>query len=157
MSNTVYLTAEALTRLKTELKEARTTGRQDIAQAIAEARAQGDLSENAEYDAAKEAQGHLEARIAKLESTIGNARVIDESEVDASRARILSKVRVLNKKAKREVVFTLVSAEEADLKQQKISIESPIGKALLGREVGETVKVKVPAGLVEMEVLELSR
>lgn len=157
MSKPVYLTAEALDRLKAELQTARTTGRAEIAEAIAEARAQGDLSENAEYDAAKEAQGHLEARIAKLESTIGNARVVDESEVDTSKARILSKVQVRNKKAGREMTYTLVSAEEADLKSQKISVDSPIGKALLGREVGETVKVKVPAGVVELEILDISR
>ncbi|HIG74252.1 MAG TPA: transcription elongation factor GreA [Bacteroidetes bacterium] len=157
MSKPVYLTAEALDRLKAELQTARTTGRAEIAEAIAEARAQGDLSENAEYDAAKEAQGHLEARIAKLESTIASARVVDESEVDTSRARILSKVQVRNKKANREMTYTLVSAEEADLKSQKISVDSPIGKALLGKEVGETVKVKVPAGVVELEILDISR
>ncbi|MEL6612776.1 MAG: transcription elongation factor GreA [Bacteroidota bacterium] len=157
MDKPVYLTAEALEKLKNELKTARTTGRQEIAQAIAEARAQGDLSENAEYDAAKEAQGHLEARIAKLEATVASARIVDESSVDTSAARILSKVKVLNKKAKREMTYTLVSAEEADLRAQKISVDSPIGKALLGKAVGATVKVKVPAGIVELEILDISR
>jgi transcription elongation factor GreA len=157
MEKPVYLTAEALERLKTELKIARTTGRSEIAEAIAEARAQGDLSENAEYDAAKEAQGHLEARIAKLEGTVANARIVDESSVDASKARILSKVKVRNQKAKREMTYTLVSAEEADLKEHKISVDSPIGKALLGKELGDVVRVKVPAGVVELEILDISR
>lgn len=157
MSKTVYLTAEGLQKLKAELQEARTVGRQKIAEDIAEARAQGDLSENAEYDAAKEAQGHLEARIAKLEASLGNARVIDESEVDASRARILSKVKVKNLNAKREAVYTLVAAEEADLKTQRISIDSPIGKGLLGKEVGDVVQIKVPAGVVKLEILDISR
>ena len=157
MNKPVYLTAEALERLKKELHTSRTTGRQEIAQAIAEARAQGDLSENAEYDAAKEAQGHLEARIAKLEETMANARIVDESSVDASKARILSKVKVQNKKAKREMTYTLVSAEEADLKEQKISVDSPIGKALLGQAVGDSVKVKVPAGIVELVIVDISR
>ena len=157
MSKTVYLTAEGLQKIKEELQEARTVGRQKIADDIAEARAQGDLSENAEYDAAKEAQGHLEARIAKLEATLGNARVIDESEVDASRARILSKVTVKNLSAKREATYTLVAAEEADLKSQRISIDSPIGQGLLGKEVGDVVQIKVPAGLVKLEILDISR
>ncbi|MEM6326596.1 MAG: transcription elongation factor GreA, partial [Bacteroidota bacterium] len=109
------------------------------------------------YDAAKEAQGLLEARIAKLESTVANARVIDESEVDTSRVRILSKVTVRNRKVNREVTYTLVSAEEADLKAQKISVDSPIGKALLGKEKGETVRVKIPAGVVELDVLDITR
>ena len=157
MSDTVYLTPEGLQKLKDELKQARTVERQKIANEIAEARAQGDLSENAEYDAAKEAQGHLEARIARLESTIGNARVVDESEVDASKARILSNVRVMNMKAKREATYTLVAPQEMDLKAQKISVESPIGKALLGTEVGDVVEVKVPAGLVKFKVIEITR
>ena len=157
MSKPVYLTAEALERLKKELQTARTTGRADIAEAIAEARAQGDLSENAEYDAAKEAQGHLEARIAKLEDTMANARVVDESSVDTSRARILSKVTVRKKGDKREMSYILVSAEEADIKQQKISVDSPIGKALLAKEIGDVVRVKVPAGAIELEILDITR
>jgi transcription elongation factor GreA len=157
MNKPVYLTAEALDKLKADLQTARTTGRKEIANAIAEARAQGDLSENAEYDAAKEAQGHLEARIAKLEATVAHARIVDESSVDTSKVRILSKVKVRNEKAKRETTYTLVSAEEADLKAQKISVDSPIGKALLGQAIGDTVKVKVPAGLVELTILGISR
>jgi transcription elongation factor GreA len=157
MSSTVYLTAEGLQKLKDELHHARTVERPRISQEIAEARAQGDLSENAEYDAAKEAQGHLEARIAKLEDTVANARVVNEDEVDASKARILSNVRVLNQKAGKEATYTLVSAQEADLKQNRISVESPIGKALLAREVGDVVDVKVPAGAVKLEILEITR
>jgi transcription elongation factor GreA len=157
MSSTVYLTEEGLANLKAELHHARTVERQRIAQDIAEARAQGDLSENAEYDAAKEAQGHLEARIARLEDTVAQARIVDESEVDSSRARILSNVRVLNKKVGKEATYTLVSPQEADLARQRVSVESPIGKGLLGREVGDVIQIKVPAGIVEMEILEISR
>ena len=157
MSSTVYLTPEGLQKLKDDLHHARTVERQRISEEIAEARAQGDLSENAEYDAAKEAQGMLEAQIAKMEGTLANARVVNESEVDSSKARILSNVRVLNKKAKKEATYTLVSAQEADLKQNRISVESPIGKALLAREVGDVVDVKVPAGTVQMEILEITR
>lgn len=157
MLGTVYLTAEGLQKLKDELHRARTTERQQIAEAIAEARAQGDLSENAEYDAAKEAQGHLEARIAKLEETVASARVVDESEVDTSRARILSKVRVRNVKAGQEATYTLVAPQEADLAQQRVSVESPIGKGLLGKEIGDVIEIKVPAGLVKLEILEISR
>ena len=157
MSSTVYLTAEGLQKLKDELHTARTVERQNIANDIAEARAQGDLSENAEYDAAKEAQGHLEARIAKLEDTIANARIVDESEVDASKVRILSTVRLLNHKVNKEQTYTLVSAEEADFAQGKISISSPIGKGLLGKEVGDSEEIKIPAGRVKLEILEISR
>ncbi|MEM8557152.1 MAG: transcription elongation factor GreA [Bacteroidota bacterium] len=157
MSSPVYLTQEGLDELKAELQRARTTERQEIAQAIAEARAQGDLSENAEYDAAKEAQGHLEARIVKLETTLANARVVDEKDVDTSKARILSNVRVINRKAKREATYMLVSAREANMAQNKISVTSPIGKGLLGKEVGDVIEIKVPAGKVQLEILEISR
>lgn len=156
-SQTVYLTAEGLQKLKEELHTARTVERQNIANDIAEARAQGDLSENAEYDAAKEAQGHLEARIAKLEETIAHARVVDESEVDASKVRILSTVRVQNHKVNKEQTYTLVAAEEADFAQGKISISSPIGRGLLGKEVGDSIEIKIPAGKVQLEILEISR
>ena len=156
-SSTVYLTAEGLQNLKDELHRARTTERHAIAQEIADARAQGDLSENAEYDAAKESQGHLEARISRLEATVAAARIVDESEVDASRARILSNVRVMNKKAKQEAIYTLVAPQEADLARNRVSVESPIGKGLLGKEVGDTVDIKVPAGLVKLEILEITR
>ncbi len=157
MNSTVYLTAEGFQKIKDDLHRARTAERQQIAEDIAEARAQGDLSENAEYDAAKEAQGHLEARIAKLEETVANARVVDESEVDASRARILSKVRVRNTKAGQEATYTLVAPQEADLALQRVSVESPIGRGLLGKEIGDVIEIKVPAGLVKLEILEISR
>ncbi len=154
---TTYLTQEALTRLRDELKDLKTKGRARIAAAIAEARAQGDLSENAEYDAAKEEQGHLEGRIAQLEETILNSRVVDEKNIDPTKAYILSKVKVKNHKMKKDQTFQLVSQEEADTKTGKISISSPIGKALLGKEVGDVIEVKVPAGKIKLEVLHLSR
>ena len=157
MDKPVYLTQEALDNLKEELRVAKTEGRQRIAQDIAEARAQGDLSENAEYDAAKEAQGHHEARIAKLETTIANARLVDETQIDDSKVYILSTVRVKNKKTNKEATYTLVSAEEADMAKGKISIASPVGKGLLGHEVGDTVEISVPAGKVPFEILEISR
>ncbi len=153
----VYLTADGLQKLKDELQYLRTKGRAQIAEAIAEARAQGDLSENAEYDAAKEEQGHLEARIAKMESTIANARLVDETKVDSSKAFILSNVKVKNLKTKSEQLYTLVSPEEADLASGRISIKSPIGKGLLGKSVGDVVEVSVPAGVVKFEIVEISR
>lgn len=156
-NNTAYMTAETLGRLKDELQFMRTKERARIAAAIAEARAQGDLSENAEYDAAKEAQGHLEAKIAKLEETISTARIVDERQIDASRARILSIVKVKNLTARKEQTFTLVSAAEANLAQGKISVDSPIGKGLLGSGIGDVVDIKVPAGKIRFEVLDISR
>lgn len=154
---TTYLTEEGLQKLKDELQFLRTKGRARIATAIAEARAQGDLSENAEYDAAKEEQGHLEARIAQLESLISNARVVDESQIDASKAFILSKVKVKNVQNGMEQEYTLVSAQEADLAEGKISVTSPVGKGLLGRAVGDTVEIKVPAGKIKLKILDISR
>jgi transcription elongation factor GreA len=154
---TVYMTEEGLQKLKDELRFKKTKERARVAQSIAEARAQGDLSENAEYDAAKDEQGHLEARIAKLEATISVARVVDEKVIDTSKARILSIVRVMNKRSKSEQVYTLVSEEEANLSEGKISITSPIGKGLLGSEVGDEVEIQVPVGKVKLEVLEISR
>ena len=156
-THNVYLTPEAFDKLKDDLQFMRTKERARIAQAIADARAQGDLSENAEYDAAKEEQGHLEARIAKLEDTIANARVVDERMIDASKARILSTVRVRNEATKQEQTFTLVAAQEADPGAGKISVTSPIGKGLLGAGEGETVEIKVPAGKVKLKVVSISR
>lgn len=153
----VYLTEEGLASLKEELQFMRVKERGRIARAIAEAREKGDLSENAEYDAAKEAQGHLEARIAKFEETISNARIIDERTVDSTKARILSNVRVKNLKTDSEQTFTLVSAQEADLAQGRISVTSPIGKGLLGKGPGDVIEIDVPAGKVKFEVLEISR
>lgn len=153
----VYLTKETLQKIKDELHQLRTAGRARIAAEIAEARSHGDLSENAEYDAAKEAQGKLEARIAKMEQTLGSARIVDETQIDTSRAYILSTVRVKNHKTGGEQLFTLVSEQEADFSRGKISISSPIGKGLLGRAEGDTVEITVPAGVVKLEILEITR
>jgi len=150
-----YYTQEGLDKLKSELNQLKTTGRSDIAKQIAEARDKGDLSENAEYDAAKDAQGHLEARIAKLEESVGNARLIDESMLDTSNVSILSKVTIKNKKNGASFTYTLVSEEEADLKKGKISTESPIGKGLLGKKKGEVAKIKTPAGEIEFEIQKI--
>ncbi len=151
-----HYTQEGLDKLKNELHDLKTRGRKDISQQIAEARDKGDLSENAEYDAAKDAQGLLEMKISQLENLVANARIIDESKLDASKVSILSKVKLKNIKAKMEVTYTLVAEEEADLAKKKISIESPIGKGLLGKKVGDVAKIKVPAGVLELEVLEIA-
>lgn len=156
MSKVTYYTQHGLDKLKSELHELKTKGRSDIAKQIAEARDKGDLSENAEYDAAKDAQGLLELKIAKLEGVVGNARVLDESTIDTSKASILSSVRIKNKKNGMEVKYTLVAEEEADLKAGKISVKSPIGKGLLGKKVGEIAVVNAPAGQIEFEVMEIS-
>ena len=156
MSTVSYYTEEGLNRLKNELNRLRTTERTDISKQIAEARDKGDLSENAEYDAAKDAQGLLELKIAKLEAVVGNARVMDEKNIDTSKASVLSKVKIKNKKNGATMAYTLVSEEEADLKSGKISVSSPIGKGLLGKKVGESVDIQVPAGKVEFEILEIS-
>ncbi|TAF65536.1 MAG: transcription elongation factor GreA [Cytophagales bacterium] len=157
MGKLSYYTQEGLDRLKNELQELKTKGRAEIARQIAEARDKGDLSENAEYDAAKDAQGLLELKIAKLEELISNARLIDETNIDTSKVSILSKVRIKNKKTNTVVTYTLVSEEEANLKEGKISIQSPIGKGLLGKTVGDSATIQVPAGLVELEILDISR
>lgn len=150
-----YYTEEGLEKLKNELNELRTKGRTNIAKQIAEARDKGDLSENAEYDAAKDAQGHLELKIAKLEAVVGNARVIDESKIDTSQVSILSKVKIKNTKNGMELTYTIVSEEEADLKAQKISVKSPIGQGLLGKKVGEKAVVTAPGGKLEFKVLKI--
>lgn len=154
---TVYLTEEGLEKLKKELRFLKTKERARIAQSIQEAREKGDLTENAEYDAAKEEQGHLEARIARMETTISKARLVDEKQVDTSKAYILSNVRVRNHKTGSEQTYQLVSPHEANLREGKISVKSPIGQGLLGREVGDVVEVDVPAGSVKLEILEISR
>ena len=156
MSYVAYYTKEGLDKLKNELNELKTKGRADIAKQIAEARDKGDLSENAEYDAAKDAQGHLEAKIAQLESVVGNARVIDESTLDTSKVSILSKVKIKNKQNGATFSYTLVSEEEADLKASKISIQSPIGKGLLGKKAGQSAKIKTPGGEIEFEIIDIS-
>lgn len=156
MAKVNYYTKEGLEKLKEELQHLKTKGRSDISQQIAEARDKGDLSENAEYDAAKDAQGLLEMKISQLEGVVGNARVLDESTLDTSQVSILSSVRIKNKKNGGEVKYQLVSEEEADLKTGKISIQSPIGKGLVGKKVGEIAKIKVPAGEMEFEIVEIT-
>ncbi|MEJ8755757.1 transcription elongation factor GreA [Pontibacter sp. H259] len=157
MSKLSYYTAEGLQKLKEELHELKTKGRAEVARQLAEARDKGDLSENAEYDAAKDAQGHLELKIAKMEEVVGNARLIDESNLDASKALILSKVKIKNLKNNMVVDYTLVAEEEADLATGKISVKSPIGKGLLGKSVGEIAEITVPAGKLQFEILDISR
>ncbi|PSQ68803.1 MAG: transcription elongation factor GreA [Bacteroidetes bacterium QH_2_67_10] len=152
---TVYLTEEGLQELEEELHHLKHTERPRVSEEIAEARAKGDLSENAEYDAAKEEQGKLEARINKLEDTLARARVVDESEVDRSKAYILSNVRVKNLSSDTEHTYTLVSEQEADLSEGKISVNSPVGEGLLGSAEGDEVEVDVPAGTVTFKVLEI--
>lgn len=157
MAEVVYYTKEGLEKLKQELHFLKTEGRSQIAKAIAEARDKGDLSENAEYDAAKEAQGHHETKIAKLENTLAHARLIDESKLDSSKVLALSIVKIKNVKNGAEMTYQLVSESEADLKSGRISVKSPIAKGLLGKSVGDKVEITVPAGKVEFEVIEISR
>lgn len=156
MSNTSYYTEEGLKKLKDELKHLRDVERPNISRQIAEARDKGDLSENAEYDAAKEAQGLLEMRIAKLEDLVANARLLDSSRVDTSKVMVLSTVKLKNQANGMEMQYTLVSESEADLKAGKISVGSPIGKGLLGKKVGEVAEIQVPNGLMKLEVLNIS-
>ena len=156
MSKSVsYYTKEGLEKMKTELSNLTTKGRKDIARQIAEARDKGDLSENAEYDAAKDAQGHLEAKIAQLQNLLSSARLIDESKLDTSSVSILSKVTIKNKKTGASVTYTLVSEEEADLKAGRISTQSPIGKGLLGKKKGDHATIKTPAGTMEFEITNI--
>jgi transcription elongation factor GreA len=150
-----YYTKEGLEKLTQELAQLKTKGRAEIARQISEARDKGDLSENAEYDAAKDAQGHLEAKIAQMEELLSNARLLDESKIDTSSVSILSKVTIKNKKNGASVTYMLVSEEEADLKAGKISTQSPIGKGLLGKKKGDTAVIKTPAGVMEFEVLDI--
>ncbi|TDK41976.1 transcription elongation factor GreA [Algoriphagus formosus] len=156
MSKVQYYTEEGLKKLKDELQELKTKGRADIAKQIAEARDKGDLSENAEYDAAKDAQGLLELKIAKLEAVVGNARVLDNSKMDQSKVGILSTVKIKNIKNGMTVTYTLVSEEEADLKAGKISLASPFGKGLVGKSKGEIAEINAPAGKLQFEILDIS-
>ena len=157
MSDISYYTQEGLDRLKGEIKELESVERPKISQQIAEARDKGDLSENAEYDAAKEAQGLLEARIAKLKNKLANARLIDDSDIDSSKVFILSTVKIRNVQNKMEVSYTIVAENEADLKARKISVDSPIGKGLLGKSVGETADIQTPSGIMKFEVVSIER
>ena len=155
MSEIQYMTREGYNRLKDELEEMRTTGRMEASRAIAEARDKGDLSENAEYDAAKEAQGMLELRIADLEKVLSAARVISEDQLDTSKVTVLAKVKIRNTKNKAESTYHLVSESEANLKLGKISVGSPIGSGLLGKKVGDVAIVKTPGGELHFEILEI--
>ena len=151
-----YMTREGYEKIRKELDDLKTNGRKAAAQAIAEAREKGDLSENAEYDAAKDAQGMLEMKINDLEMTLASARIIDESELDTSKVTILSKVTIKNIKTKMEMSYKLVSETEANLKERKISVGSPIGKGLLGKKVGDKAQISTPAGIVEFEIIDIS-
>lgn len=157
MAQVSYFTEEGLKKLKDELHQLKVHERSSISKQIAEARDKGDLSENAEYDAAKEAQGLLELKISKLEEILSNARLIDESSLDTSKALILSKVKIKNVATGAMMSYTLVAENEADLKAGKISVDSPIGKGLLGKKVGETADITVPSGVMKFELVEISR
>lgn len=157
MSEVRYYTQEGLQKMKDELHQMKTVERPSISQQIADARDKGDLSENAEYDAAKEAQGLLEMKIAKLEAIVANARIVDESQLDTSKILILSKATIKHLGNGMEFVYTLVAENEADLKQKKISVDSPIGKGLLGKKVGDTAEIETPAGTTKFEILKIER
>jgi len=157
MAEVSYFTKEGLEKLKEELQKLKTTGRSDISKAIAEARDKGDLSENAEYDAAKEAQGLHEAKISQMQETLANARLLDESKLDLSKVLALSIVKIKNLKNGATMSYQLVAESEADMKTGKISVASPIAKGLLGKRVGEKIEITVPAGKIEFEILEVSR
>ncbi|HMQ06136.1 MAG TPA: transcription elongation factor GreA [Saprospiraceae bacterium] len=154
--STTYMTQEGYDRLSAELDDLKSNGRKEVARAIAEAREKGDLSENAEYDAAKDAQGMLEMKINDLEKALVNARIIDKSQLDGSKVTILSKVTVRHLKLNKVMSYTLVSETEANLKDQKISVQSPIGQGLLGKTKGEFATVKTPGGEIQFEILEIS-
>lgn len=156
MANYTYLTQSGYDRIKGELDELKSAGRQEAARSIAEAREKGDLSENAEYDAAKEAQGLLELKISELETVLASARVIDESQLDNSKVAILTNVTIKNLKTGKEMTYKLVSESEADAKLAKISVTSPIGLGLLGKLKGEVAKITTPAGALEFEVLDIT-
>ena len=156
MSKITYFTKEGLKKLNDELHHLKTKGRADIAKQIAEARDKGDLSENAEYDAAKDAQGLHELKISKLEESISNARIIDESDIKTDKVSILSKVKIENLNLKKEFQYTIVSEEESNLQEGKISIKSPIGMGLLGKKKGEIVSVNVPSGKIKFKIIDIS-
>ncbi|HRZ41674.1 MAG TPA: transcription elongation factor GreA [Bacteroidales bacterium] len=157
MAKVTYYTKEGFKKLKDELEHLMNVQRPLISNQIAEARDKGDLSENAEYDAAKDAQGMLEMKIAKLQELISNARILDESKMDESKVLLLSTVRLKNHKTGKEMAYTIVPENEADLKLNKVSVNSPIAKGLLGKKVGERAKISAPAGIIELEILEITR
>jgi transcription elongation factor GreA len=157
MANKIsYMTREGYEKLKSELDELRSVERQKVASQIAEAREKGDLSENAEYDAAKEAQGLLELKIKQMEEVLVSARVVNESDLDSSKVVILTTVKLKNLKTKKDVVYTLVSETEADLKTGRISVNSPIGQGLLGKSVGDVADIQTPGGSIQLEILDIS-
>jgi transcription elongation factor GreA len=157
MSDTKYFTEEGLKKIRAEIDYLSTVERPKISQQISEARDKGDLSENAEYDAAKDAQGLLELRISKLQNSLRNGRIIDESKMDSTKVYLLSTVTILNSKNGAKMKYSIVPEEEADFKQGKISVESPIAKGLLGKQVGETADIIIPAGTVTFKIIEISR
>ena len=157
MSQITYLTEEGLKKLREELNHLKSVERPKISAQIAEARDKGDLSENAEYDAAKEAQGLLELKISKMEDLLANARLVDETNMDTSKVFILSKVKIKNMALNKVMEYTLVAENEADLKSGKISVDSPIGKGLLGKKVGDIAEIKVPSGVMKFEILDIKR
>ena len=156
MSDRTYLTQEGYDRLSAELEELKSTGRQEVAKAIAEARDKGDLSENAEYDAAKDAQGMLELKINEFEKTLASARILDETQIDTSKVVLLANITIRNKKNNKELTYKLVSESEANLKEKKISVSSPIGQRLLGKVKGDVAEIKTPGGVLEFEIIEIS-
>ena len=156
MSGFIYLSKEGMEKLKDELNYLKRTERPKIINQISEARDKGDLSENAEYDAAKEAQGLLEARIARLENELSKSRVLDEKNIDLSTAKLLTTVKIENIQSKQKMSYTLVSESEADLKNKKISISSPIGRGLMGKKVGEIVDISVPSGIIKFKILDIT-
>ena len=156
MSSFIYLSKEGMEKLKDELNNLKSIERPKIINQIAEARDKGDLSENAEYDAAKEAQGLLEARIARLESELSKSRVLDEKNIDLSTAKLLTTVKIENIQSKQKMSYTLVSESEADFKNKKISISSPIGRGLMGKKVGEIVDISVPSGVIKFKILDIT-
>ncbi len=156
MADIIYLSKEGMENLKVEIQELKTKGRAEMSRQIKEAREKGDLSENAEYDAAKEAQGLMEMKIAKLEELLMNARLLNESKLDTSKVSVFTTVKLHDTKFKKDIKYTLVSEKEADIKTGKISVTSPIGKGLLGKKVGDTVNITVPAGVIEFKILEIT-
>jgi transcription elongation factor GreA len=157
MATVSYLTEEGLQKLKSELEQLTTVERPSISRQIAEARDKGDLSENAEYDAAKDAQGMLEARIARLEDILANSRVIDESRIDTSKVQILNKVKIKNLKTNAIMEYVLVSEQEANVREGKISVNTPIARGLMGKKIGDVVEVSVPSGKMSLEIMQISR
>jgi len=151
-----YMSQEGYDKLRAELDHMKTKGREEVSAAIAEARDKGDLSENAEYDAAKDAQGYLEMRINEMEKVMANCRILDKSQLDGSKVTVMSTVKIKNKRNSKEVTYTLVSEAEANLKEKKISVTSPIGSGLLGKAVGELAQVSTPAGIIDFEIMDIT-